>query len=355
MRQMVQVIHFIDSAQGSPYFESMSRWLDGKRFASTFLSIRPAGGLQQIARAHQIDGASLDVGDRRGLPMAVVRLRRLLARNPRAVLHAHTFEAGLVAALARPDAQPLLYTRHHFDPHFRLRRPLHRWIDRFTVRRATLVAAPAAAVRDHLIARESAPPEKVVTVENGIEDAPPSSRPREPATVLAVARLHEEKGIDLLIQAASLVRAELPSLRVRIAGAGADEAKLRALVSSLSLEPCVELLGYRRDVPELLAVAAVFCLPSRSEALPVAVLEAMRAGTPIVACAVGGVPEQLADGGGWLVSPTAEALAAALREALCNPERAAVLAGRARRRFEERYTARAMVEGYARLYERLAA
>ena len=157
-------------------------------------------------------------------------------------------------------------------------------------------------MREHLIAREGAAPEKVVVVHNGIEDsAPVAGGARRRNEVLAVARLHEEKGIDLLVQAAVAVRARVPELRIRIAGVGAEKERLAALVSSLSLTGCVELLGYRNDVPALLASAALFCLPSRSEALPVAVLEAMRAGTPVVASAVGGVPEQLADGAavGW--------------------------------------------------------
>lgn len=350
---MVHVVHFIDSAQGSPYFESMGRWLDRARFSSTFVSIRPAGGLQEIARAHGIESASLDVPDRRGLPLAALKLSRLLAARPGCVVHAHTFEAGLVASLAR-RRHPFLYTRHHLDPHFRLRRPLHRAVDRFTVRRATLVVAPAAAVREQLIAREGARADKIVVVPNGIEDAAPPTRARDRATVLAIGRLHEEKGMDLLVRAAAIVRARVPGLRVAIAGVGAEEARLRALIASLGVDGCVELLGYRRDVGELLASATVYCLPSRSEALPVAVIEAMRARTPIVATSVGGVPEQLAGGAGWLVAPDSDAIAHALVEALEHPEQAAACGDLARRKFEAQYTAEAMVGGYARLYERLA-
>lgn len=351
---MLPVIHFIDSAQGSPYFESMGRWLDPDRFRSTFLSIRRAGGLQKIALRYNFEAASLEVDSRRGMLLAMARLRALWQRRRGAVVHAHTFEAGLVAALARPTGARLVYTRHHLDPHFRMGRPLHRLADRLTAARASVVVTPAAAVREHLIAREHVSPSKIVVIHNGIEDEAVPRRSLLAGVVLAVARLHEEKGIDLLLRAAVVVRRRVPELSLRIAGVGPDEAKLRALASELGLSGCVEFLGFRRDVPQLLAEAAVFCLPSRSEALPVAVLEAMRAGTPVVATAVGGVPEQLSGGAGWLVPPTAEELARALTEALGDPLRAGRAAVAARKQFERGFTAARMVGSYAALYEKVA-
>jgi glycosyltransferase involved in cell wall biosynthesis len=351
---MIQVVHFIDNSLGSAYFESVATWLPRHEFSSSFVSIAPSGRLQTIAQGAGFGAHSLGQTRRFALPAAAARLRALLRRLGPAVLHTHTFNAGIVAGLACSSDHPLLYTRHHFDPHEGLRRSVHKTIDRLTAWRARLVVAPAEAVRRYVVERDHVPHAKTRVVYNGIEDVPPLPRRPTPGTVLAVGRLHEEKGFDVLIESVASLVHRIPGLRVRIAGEGVQRPRLLSLTARLGLTEHVELLGYRTDIPELLATSSVFCLPSRSEAMPVAVLEAMRAEMPIVGSAVGGVPEELADGAGWLVRPGDPAdLATALVEALQSEEQAAVRARAARKRFLARFTAASMVAEYGALYQEL--
>lgn len=159
------------------------------------------------------------------------------------------------------------------------------------------------------------------------EDAPPTEIRRElrlppdARILLAVGGVEPRKGLDLL--AGALTRLE-PSVHAVVAGGGReeDEARLRKATSALGVAGRVHLLGHRRDVRGLLAAADVFVQPSRRDSLPIAMLEAMAAGLPVVSTDVGGVEEALLPRhgrgpGGWVVPrEDSDALAEALRQAL---------------------------------------
>jgi glycosyltransferase involved in cell wall biosynthesis len=152
------------------------------------------------------------------------------------------------------------------------------------------------------------------------------------------------------------LRVRLPGVRLVVAGAGPCEAELRALVAELCLEQTVLLLGRRDDVGSLLAVADAFCLPSRHEGVPLSVLEAMAAGVPCVATAVGGVPEIVEHRRtGLVVAPgSPAALADALGELLSDPAAAARIGAAARAKVEREWSASVVARRYAALYGELS-
>lgn len=138
-------------------------------------------------------------------------------------------------------------------------------------------------------------------------------RDRSSRKALTVARLTPQKGIDILIRAAAALRSE--GVRISVAGDGKLRRPLQSLARSLGLgESRVRFLGWREDVPELLAAHDLFILPSRTEGRPFALLEALSAGLPCIATAVSGIPETLGHGrAGELVPPEdPAALAAAI-------------------------------------------
>lgn len=166
--------------------------------------------------------------------------------------------------------------------------------------------------------------------------------------VLCVARLQPAKGVDVLLEAAR----GLSGVRVVVAGDGPEREALR--------EPAraggATLLGHRSDVGALLAAADAVCLPSRHEALPLSLLEAMQAASPIVASAVGGIPELLDGDAGLLVPPgDPGALRASLERLAHDAGLRARLGDRARARVEERHSARAVAHAHAGLYDELLA
>ncbi|TVT47855.1 MAG: glycosyltransferase [Denitromonas halophila] len=181
---------------------------------------------------------------------------------------------------------------------------------------------------------------------NPIEICDVPARRSNTSSVLFLGRLVREKGVYELLRAFSPVCRRYPGLSLVLCGTGPEEAGLRALADELSIAPNVIFPGWVDGArkSELLAEASVFVLPSYAEGLPMSILEAMVANVPIVATAVGGIPDMLDDGAcGQLVPPRDEAkLTEALMRALDAPQ---VLPGvsRAAQRVRELYAAEAVI------------
>lgn len=234
-----------------------------------------------------------------------------------------------------------------------------------TVCAMVAVSAPlAAALATHL----RVPADRLRVIANGVEPIAPIvpeirraqrvawfGTPDGPIVGLA-ARLVWEKGLGVLLDAWPRVLAAYPRARLVIGGEGPERAALSAQIDRLAIGQSVRLPGVVRDMPALYGALDVFVLPSVSEGLPLALLEAMSAGLPIVASAVGGMPAVLAPAqAGRLVPPNdAMALATALTETIADLEgqRAADLGQRARDAFTHGYTADAMASAYLALYRR---
>ena len=186
-----------------------------------------------------------------------------------------------------------------------------------TVSEATRAAVRAAGAGD----------ERLVLIPNGVDldfwrkpVAP--LRATQPDTILAVGRLHPVKGHDVLLRAMPSVTRQIPSVRLVIVGEGGFRPSLEELAAELGIHHLVELPGElpADEVRRRMWLSALFVLPSRSEGMPLTLLEAMACGLPVVASAVGAVPALLADGAGRLVAPEspdalAEALVGGLRPA----------------------------------------
>jgi glycosyltransferase involved in cell wall biosynthesis len=191
------------------------------------------------------------------------------------------------------------------------------------------------------------PPDPVLRRELGVADGAP--------LVGIVAALRPEKNHALFLQAAQLVRQEIPSAHFLIIGDGPERQPLEELVRHLGLSDAVRLLGTRHDVPALLSLLDVFALTSHMEANPVSVLEALACEKPVVATAVGSVPETVLEGRtGCLAEPgnpqgIAERVVALLRD----PRRAASLGRAGRRHVVAHWSLDRMVGGYEKLIEGL--
>ncbi len=256
----------------------------------------------------------LEIGSRPA-PVRDLRALRRLRAEPADLVHAHGLRAGSVAALAG-RGRPLIVTWHNAQLGGG---PAGAALERLVARRADLTLAASA----DLAARARALGAREVRV---APVAAPALRPtgRDPGLgsplVLAVGRLHPQKGYDVLL--AALPR--LGDAVVAVAGDGplADELAARA--------PGVRWLGRRDDVADLLRAADVVVLPSVWEARSLTAQEALRAGRPLVATAVGGLPELLGDGAVLVPPGDPQALGDAVRALLDDPAAAAALARRGR-------------------------
>jgi glycosyltransferase involved in cell wall biosynthesis len=158
-------------------------------------------------------------------------------------------------------------------------------------RAADLVICQSEHMRATLVCQFSLSPTKVIRIYNPVDidsikrlaESEPNPFPHAGPNLVAVGRFSHEKGFDLLLQCTSLVRQSLPTAFVTIVGDGPDLPLLRAVRRELGLESCVRLMGLRRNPYPFIKYADLLILPSRSEALPNVVLEAVALGTPVVA------------------------------------------------------------------------
>lgn len=204
------------------------------------------------------------------------------------------------------------------------------------------------------LASERVPASRVVIVPNGLEARRFSPRHvHRVCRVGMVANLRPEKGHDILLRAAASLAVRHPDVEFVIAGDGSERERIERQIRSLGLDRSVRMMGHATDVPALLATIDAFVLPSRSEAFPNAVLEAMAAGLPVVATAVGGLLELIEHERNGLLVPVndADALAAALERVIDSPELAAGLGAAASQTVLERYSFDRMVNTFEMLYE----
>jgi glycosyltransferase involved in cell wall biosynthesis len=158
--------------------------------------------------------------------------------------------------------------------------------------------------------------------------------PVEATILLALGRLHPQKGYGDLICAAAGISAERPNVRVVIAGDGPDRERLEELTRALGVTDVVRLIGHRADAERLMAAADVFAFPSHFEGTPFALLEAMAHGLPVIAAAFGGADEIVDHDRTGILVPVARpnALRVAVLQALADPERLSRLAAAGRER-----------------------
>ena len=212
-----------------------------------------------------------------------------------------------------------------------------RGVDRAVWRAVQLVVVNARAIAEGLTAQHEMPPELARVVHNGLPDAPMVAGDTTTPTIGFVARLDRAKGVLVLVEAFRLLATRWPAARLRLVGQGDASDAVLARVRELGLAHRVDAAGYvAGNIEALLGTFRVYAFPSFHEGLPYSILEAMRAGCPIVSTAVGGIPEVLDDGrDALLVAPgDAAALAAAIERLLGDDDRSRMLGRAARSRFE---------------------
>ncbi len=290
---------------------------------------------------------------------ALAQLVRLIRRERPAIVHTHTSKAGFIGRLAAVIARvPAVIHQPHghiFYGYYSPRRTavftaLERQAARWTDRIITLTDRGAA---EHL-ARGIGRAEQYVAVPSGVPiaelrasaPAPGEARARlglqpHAFVVVGLGRLVPIKGFDLLVRALPAVAAQLPSARVLLVGDGAERGHLAAIAASLGVAERLRMTGETTDVAAYLSAADVVAVPSRNEGMGRVIVEAMALGLPVVATAVGGIPDVVTDGEcGRLVGPEdVDALAVALVELGRDPALRRKLGEAAARRAEAFSTA----------------
>jgi L-malate glycosyltransferase len=286
------------------------------------------------------------------------------------VLHCHQYSPFVYGRFAAAWNRRLkiVYTEHgrlsDAPPSWK-RRLVNPWLSRFD----GSIVAVSHELRDYMIAARF-PSERVEVVHNGVEPATvPSAADRRRArqqlglddralVVATVARLDPVKDLMTLFEAFAQVRARVPSAKLLVIGDGPERDRLTARATELDLAGAVHMTGYRSDVRALLPAADVYTSSSISEGVSITILEAMAAGIPVVATAVGGTPEVFPqEGAGGILVPCRDPqrLASAIVSLALDQRQRGVMAAAGRRRLESSFTIDRMVDDYARMYRGLVA
>lgn len=310
---------------------------------------------------------------RRSVPTYVVRVQPRAYLNERAairalcnelrpeILHTHGYRADILSSgVARRLGIRTVTTVHGFTGGSR-RLLLYEWAQRRSFRHFDAVVAVSRPLAQQVV-RAGVNPAHVSVISNvSSEPTMNLSRiaarrrlglPNDAFVVGSVGRVVRAKGFDVLIDALS--RPEIPPETIlAIVGDGPEREALEARAASLGLRDRVYWCGSVDDAASLYTAFDVFALASRAEGTPISILEAVNARVPVIASAVGGVPDMFHDGEAILVSVgESEGIASAVQQVCSYPDQARVRADRARLRLAHDHSADTWIENYASIYRR---
>jgi len=346
------ITNFVSTVPGQ-YIETTVISLREDPIGSTLDSILAAGAQVKIFPSRSL----LDM-------RRLFRLISFLRAGKFDLIHSHLSYANILSCLAGTLAGiPVIATLHStsHDSHQRARlvTRLEEMVLRFFARRIVAVGYTVADVhRDHV------DPRKLDVIPNGIPapaDLSLQSRQqlrREIAgdenrvIIISVGRIVQAKGYEDLIEAFAILHRQEPRSVLVIAGVGKLFDKIKSKISELQLEDAVHCLGVRSDVSELLAASDIYVSSSHWEGLPVALLEAMMSGLPIVATAVGDIPKVVTPEAGIIVPPRKpECLADALKDLVEAPEKARAMGSAARMHAMREYSLDTWITRLTSLYD----
>jgi len=297
----------------------------------------------------------------------IFRLASLLRRQRVDVFHSFLFHANFMGRIAARLARvPVSIGSIRVAEK---RRRSHLALDRLTIGLVDMEVAVSESVA--AFSREVAriPANKLTVIGNAVDVERFQRAPRgtlrrslgvgDDAFLIGfVGRLETQKGLDILLEAFTRVRSEIPHARLIVVGAGREETQLRSLAREIDLGDSAIFLGWRSDIPEILADLDLLAAPSRWEGMSNVILEALAAGVPVVATDVQGTREALGDGlCGELLDamPDPDTLARRIQRLLGSPDRRRELSGKGVERARRTFSVSAMVDCHERLYAELLA
>ena len=284
------------------------------------------------------------------------------------ILHSHGYKGNILFGLIPQCVRrlPLVSTLHGWTATEGINKMrFYEWLDSLSLRFIDTVVLVNDGMRNHPGMPKNIKNEFRV-VNNGISQEVDASqmtlapelvnfcRQEHGYIIGAIGRLSKEKGFSYLIDALSILLEQGRNLRLLLLGEGGQRGFLETKIAKLGLGEHVRMPGYLLDAARYLRLFNVLVIPSLTEGLPITVLEAMRAGVPIAASRVGGIPNVLEDQTSAMLVPAADALA--LAEAIARlqdqPALGRILAGRAVEEFNRHYTSERMAIEYKRIYSR---
>jgi glycosyltransferase involved in cell wall biosynthesis len=342
----------------------LATFLRDRGWDSRIVALEGDGAAELIRRAAEqgIRGEAYVTAGRLGLLPMLRRLRAMLARESRAVVHSHGYKPDvLLAALGVPRRLACFATCHSWYSETSKLKALE-YLDKRAVRRFDHVVAVSEEIYRDLRA-SGTPTDRLSKIDNGISIPRIDAHTRDAIRsewklasgeklIVQIGRLAKSKRNALLLKALAGLSADI-KVKVALVGDGEERPGLAAFARSAGIEDRVIFAGYRRDAAAIIAAADGLVITSNKEGLPIVVLEAMAVGCPIIATAVGSIPEVLSPQSAWIVPVDDHAaLVRSLREALGEALPARARAAEAKSVFLRSYARDVMGRQYLDLYER---
>ncbi|MCP4231448.1 MAG: glycosyltransferase family 4 protein [bacterium] len=306
---------------------------------------------------------------------AITRLKRIIKEGGFDIIHSHTRRADMAAGYAGMSSGAKTVVTHHGQINldgatFEFRNGISERVYNFILRNYFAVnIAVSYEIAEELRDMCRVEPGRIRVIANGINGEPFEKAAKrrteyrrkygleeDDIAVVTVASLGR-KGHQDIVAAAALLHDDYPQTKYLFAGTGFGRDDIERKIAETGLNDTVRLLGFVEDIPGLMAAGDVFCLPTYSEGLSIAIIEAMAAGLPVAASDVGGNPELVEDGVNGSIFPPRNpaALADALRPLLADSELRRKIAVRNANRVNTLFTSSRMVGGYMKLYSDLIA
>lgn len=307
----------------------------------------------------------------RGKPVwrSAKALKKILEEHRIRILHCHNTYAMLVGLVAARLTRVLTTTTLYVWGDFGWKRGLMQWMDRAMLPWFDTITAHCEETRRKTI-EMGYKPEDVHLLVCGFDAKPVATTAEErrarraelgaldsDMVLINVARFYPEKAHEVLLEGFRIMRVKEPRLKLWLLGVGPDEGRVRALSAGLGLDDSVRFLGFRSDLEHVLSLADIMVHPSHMEGVPLAVLSGLAAGLPVVATAVGGLPEVVRNGESGILIPPGqpETLASAVLGLVADEAQRSNLGARARRFIEEEYSLDAAARRVTGLYKEMLA
>jgi glycosyltransferase involved in cell wall biosynthesis len=350
------------------HVRDMARYLLGRGDRATVLvGDEPNGGIREALdelRCHDIPCYPIPSLRRAIDPVhdiaAVSELRRALRLIQPDLVSTHTAKAGLLGRIAaRAAGIPVIFTPHGWAISDRISSAggrVFRLAERCAAPLAHTIVNVCEAEKNLALKHRIAPSHKLAVIHNGVRDIPAVQRADasiDPPRLIMVARFEAPKDHELLLRALSPLCNF--NWQLDLVGSGPREAAIRALAVELQLEKRVRFSGHTTNTAERLSQAQIFVLTSKSEGFPRSILEAMRAGLPVVASDVGGVSEAVAHRESGLVVSRNDvaSLTQALATLILSPSLRSAFGRAGRVRYELNFTFDRMACQTAALYDQV--
>ncbi|MUV88779.1 glycosyltransferase, partial [Halapricum sp. CBA1109] len=316
-RRVLQLITGITVGGAENHLLTLCEGLVERGHDVTVAYLKGEGELREAFEAAGCTVVAIDIGADAD-PLGLARLLGHVRGEEYDVIHGHLFHGTVYgAAVAALTRDTRFVVSKHNDHPFWDEQP-YRTIHDLAMTQADRVVCLSEHVRQYLLETTRVAPGDVETIHYGLDPAPFDEVPPETVAsvrselsgngplVGTVGRLTEQKDFPVLVRAFGRVSESVPDARLAVVGRGEEKADLRALTRRLGIEDRVTFTGFREDIPALMHAFDVFALPSRWEGFGVVFLEAMAAGTPIVASDTSAIPEVVGrgdDSAGRLVEP----------------------------------------------------